>query len=375
MYTAPVSTVERTEEIRRPIPIQAIDYIEFYVGNAKQAAYFFRSAFGFTPIAYSGPETGVKDRVSYVLEQNEIRFVITASLSNDDDVANHVRKHGDGIRNVALRVDDVDVTFSEVSSRGAKVLQEPLTVRDEHGVIRKATIATYGDTVHTFIDRRNYSGPFAPGYIRRESSAQPVGLKRVDHVVGNVELGKMDEWVDYYQKVMGFYQLISFDDKDISTEYSALRSKVVHDGMGRIKFPINEPAAGRRKSQIQEYLDFYKGPGVQHLAIATDNIIHTIPLLRERGIEFLNVPDSYYDALQERMGNISVNIEDLRRLRILVDRDDKGFLLQLFTKPLVDRPTLFFEIIERQGSESFGKGNFRALFEAIEREQALRGNL
>ena len=374
MYTAP-TTVEQVAEPRRPIAIQAIDYVEFYVGNAKQAAYFFRSGFGFTPIAYSGPETGMKDRVSYVLEQNEIRFVISTGLSNDHPIAKHVLAHGDGIKDVALRVEDVDSIFKEVSSRGAKVIQEPYAVQDEHGVIRKATIGTYGDTVHTFIQRRSYAGPFAPGYVNREGSAKPVGLKRVDHVVGNVELGKMDEWVNYYQKVMGFYQLISFDDKDISTEYSALRSKVVHDGTGRIKFPINEPAVGKRKSQIQEYLDFYKGPGVQHLAISTDNIIQTISLLRERGIEFLNVPDSYYDTLQERVRNINVNIEELRRLRILVDRDDKGFLLQLFTKPLVDRPTLFFEIIERQGSESFGKGNFRALFEAIEKEQALRGNL
>ncbi len=375
MYTAPTTTVEQVAEPRRPIPIQAIDYVEFYVGNAKQAAYFFRSGFGFTPIAYSGPETGVRDRVSYVLEQNEIRFVISTGLSNDHPIAKHVLAHGDGIKDVALRVEDVDAIFNEVSSRGAKVIQEPYRVQDEHGVIRKATIGTYGDTVHTFIERRNYSGPFAPGYVKKEGNAHPIGLRRVDHVVGNVESGKMDEWVNYYQKVMGFYQLISFDDKDISTEFSALRSKVVHDGTGRIKFPINEPAVGKRKSQIQEYLDFYKGPGVQHLAISTDNIIQTISLLRERGIEFLNVPDSYYDTLQQRVGNINVNIEELRRLRILVDRDDKGFLLQLFTKPLVDRPTLFFEIIERQGSESFGKGNFRALFEAIEREQALRGNL
>ena len=358
-----------------PLPIEGIDYVELYVGNAKQAAYFYQNGFGFAPSAYSGPETGVKDRTSYLMQQGDIRLLLTSALSPDHPIARYVITHGDGVADIALRVKDVDWTYKEAVKRGARGVRNPSILKDDHGVIRGAAIAAYGDTVHTFIERHEYKGAFAPGFVASNGNADPVGLKRVDHVVANVEEGKMDYWVEFYGKVFGFTQLISFDDKDISTEYSALRSKVVKNPTGTVKFPINEPATGRRKSQIQEYLDYFKGAGVQHLAISTDDLIATVSRLQGRGIEFLNTPESYYDGLAKRVGGMSEKIEDLKKLRILVDKDDKGYMLQIFTKPLQDRPTLFFELIQRKGSESFGKGNFKALFESIEAEQARRGNL
>ncbi len=358
-----------------PLPIEGIDYVELYVGNAKQAAYFYQNGFGFAPAAYSGPETGVKDRTSYLMQQGDIRLLLTSALSPDHPIARYVITHGDGVADIALRVKDVDWTYKEAVKRGARGVRDPSILKDDHGVIRGAAVAAYGDTVHTFIERHEYKGAFAPGFVASHGSAEPVGLKRVDHVVANVEEGKMDYWVEFYGNVFGFSQLISFDDKDISTEYSALRSKVVKNPTGTVKFPINEPARGRRKSQIQEYLDYFKGAGVQHLAISTDNLVETVSRLQERGIEFLATPDSYYDGLAKRVGGMSERIEDLKKLRILVDKDDKGYMLQIFTKPLQDRPTLFFELIQRKGSESFGKGNFKALFESIEAEQARRGNL
>ena len=358
-----------------PLPIEGIDYVELYVGNAKQAAYFYQNGFGFAPAAYSGPETGVKDRTSYLMQQGDIRLLLTSALSPDHPIARSVITHGDGVADIALRVKDVDWTYKEAVKRGARGVRDPSVLKDEHGVIRGAAVAAYGDTVHTFIERHDYNGAFAPGFVASHGNAAPVGLKRVDHVVANVEEGKMDYWVEFYGKVFGFSQLFSFDDKDISTEYSALRSKVVKNPTGSVKFPINEPASGKRKSQIQEYLDYFKGAGVQHLAISTDDLIETVSRLQGRGIEFLNTPDSYYDGLAKRVGGMSEKIEDLKKLRILVDKDDKGYMLQIFTKPLQDRPTLFFELIQRKGSESFGKGNFKALFESIEAEQARRGNL
>ncbi len=358
-----------------PLPIEGIDYVELYVGNAKQAAYFYQNGFGFAPFAYSGPETGVKDRTSYLMQQGEVRLLLTSALSPDHPIARYVITHGDGVADIALRVKDVDWTYKEAVKRGARGVRDPSILKDDHGVIRGAAVAAYGDTVHTFIERHEYKGAFAPGFVASRGSADPVGLKRVDHVVANVEEGKMDYWVEFYGKVFGFSQLISFDDKDISTEYSALRSKVVKNPTGTVKFPINEPARGRRKSQIQEYLDYFKGAGVQHLAISTDDLVETVSLLQGRGIEFLKTPDSYYDGLAKRVGGMSERVEDLKKLRILVDKDDKGYMLQIFTKPLQDRPTLFLELIQRKGSESFGKGNFKALFESIEAEQARRGNL
>jgi 4-hydroxyphenylpyruvate dioxygenase len=358
-----------------PLPIEGIDYVELYVGNAKQAAYFYQNGFGFAPIAYSGPETGVKDRTSYLMQQGDIRLLLTSALSPDHPIARYVITHGDGVADIALRVKDVDWTYKEAIKRGARGVRDPSILKDDHGVIRGAAVAAYGDTVHTFIERHEYTGAFAPGFVASHGNANPVGLKRVDHVVANVEEGKMDYWVEFYGKVFGFSQLISFDDKDISTEYSALRSKVVKNPTGTVKFPINEPALGRRKSQIQEYLDYFKGAGVQHLAISTDDLVETVSRLQGRGIEFLTTPDSYYDGLAKRVAGMSERIEDLKKLRILVDKDDKGYMLQIFTKPLQDRPTLFFELIQRKGSESFGKGNFKALFESIEAEQARRGNL
>lgn len=359
------------------LPINGTDHIEFYVGNAKQAAYFYQAAFGFRLVAYAGPETGVRDRASYVLEQGKIRLVLTASLDPNSAISEHVRLHGDGVKVLALWVDDAEQAYYETMRRGARSAAEPQTLSDEFGQVKVASIHTYGDTVHTFVERKNYHGPFMPGYKPAQSSmsVEPVGLKYVDHCVGNVELGKMNEWVRFYQDVMGFKLLVTFDDKDISTEYSALMSKVVSNGSGYIKFPINEPAEGKRKSQIEEFLEYYHGPGVQHIAVATDDIIHTVSELRRRGIEFLYVPETYYEDVPQRVGHIDEDLEKLKALNILIDRDEEGYLLQIFTKPVEDRPTLFYEIIQRKGATSFGKGNFKALFEAIEREQALRGNL
>ncbi len=359
------------------LPIRGTDYIELYVGNAKQAAYYYQLAFGYEPIAYAGPETGVRDRASYVLQQGKIRLVLTTSLIPDSDISHHVQRHGDGVKVLALWVDDAEKSFNETVSRGAEPASPPQTLRDGHGEVKIASIHTYGETLHTFVERGQYQGAFLPGYqaVKSSSPVQPIGLKYVDHCVGNVELGEMNRWVKFYEEVMGFKLLITFDDKAISTEYSALMSKVVSNGNGYIKFPLNEPAQGKRKSQIEEYLDFYHGAGVQHIAIATDDIVHTVAELRRRGVEFLRVPDTYYDDLMDRVGPIEEEIKPLQDLNILVDRDEEGYLLQIFTKPVEDRPTLFYEIIQRKGAKSFGAGNFKALFEAIEREQALRGNL
>ena len=359
------------------LPINGTDYIEFYVGNAKQAAHYYQHAFGFELVAYAGPETGVRDRASYVLQQNKIRFVLTTSLKQDSEIAEHVKRHGDGVKVLALWVDDATKSFQETTIRGAEIAAPPKTLKDEFGEVVVASIKTYGETIHTFVERKNYKGPFLPGFKAAKSlmKTESIGLKYVDHCVGNVELGKMNTWVDFYEKVMGFSLLVTFDDKDISTEYSALMSKVVSNGNGYIKFPINEPASGKKKSQIEEYLDFYNGAGVQHIAIATDDIIHTVNELRRRGVEFLYVPETYYEDVLDRVGKIDESLEELRKLNILIDRDEEGYLLQIFTKPVQDRPTLFFEIIERNGAKSFGKGNFKALFESIEREQELRGNL
>ncbi len=358
-------------------PINGTDYIEFYVGNAKQAAYYYQSAFGFDLVAYRGPETGMRDKVSYVLQQGKIRFVLTSALSPDHEVSRHVFKHGDGVKILALWVDDAEYAFNTAVANGAKVAQLVEEHEDEHGKVKTAAIHTYGETIHTFVERKQYNGPFLPGFVARESQMQvkPIGLKYVDHCVGNVELGQMNTWVEFYQKVMGFNLLVTFDDKDISTKYTALMSKVVSNGNGYIKFPINEPADGVKKSQIEEYLDFYRSAGVQHIAIATDDIIYTVDELRKRGVDFLYVPETYYETVLDRVGEIKEDIEELQRLNILVDRDEEGYLLQIFTKPVQDRPTVFYEIIQREGARSFGKGNFKALFEAIEREQELRGTL
>ncbi len=366
------------EARRDPLAQIDWDYVEFYVGNAKQAAYYYMSAFGFDQIAYAGPETGVRDRVSYLLEQNKLRFVLTSSLVPDDEIARHVMLHGDGIKDVAILVEDATAAFEMAVRGGARVIAAPTVLDDANGRIVKATIATYGDTVHSFIQRDGYAGIFAPGFVEaRKTNRHAVkpGLQFIDHCVGNVGWGEMDAWGDFYARVFGFSQLVSFDDKDISTEFTALRSKVMTDPRHRVKFPINEPAQGKKKSQIEEYLDFYRGAGVQHMAIRTDDIATTIRALKENGVEFLDTPDSYYEMLAERVGKIDEALETLRDLRILVDRDDMGYMLQVFTKPLQDRPTLFFEIIQRKGSLSFGKGNFKALFVSIEREQEKRGTL
>jgi 4-hydroxyphenylpyruvate dioxygenase len=359
------------------LPINGTDHIEFYVGNAKQSAHYYMNAFGYELVAYAGPETGVRDRASYVLQQNKIRLVLTTSLQPDTDIARHVHLHGDGVKVLALWVDDAEYSYKTTVERGAKPIMAPKTLRDEFGEVKMASIATYGETIHTFVERKNYKGPFIPGYSPKSSpiKVKPVGLKHIDHCVGNVGWGEMNKWVNFYENVMGFSLLLTFDDKDISTEYSALMSKVVSNGSGYVKFPINEPAEGKKKSQIEEYLDFYKGAGVQHIAVATDNILHTVSELRSRGVEFLYVPDNYYEDLLERVGSIEEDLKPLRDLNILVDRDEEGYLLQIFTKPVEDRPTVFYEIIQRKGAKSFGKGNFKALFESIEREQALRGNL
>lgn len=360
------------------LPLNGTDYVEFYVGNAKQAAYFYRSAFGMKLVAYSGPETGERGRASYVVQQDKIRFVLTTPLHPEHPASAHILKHGDGVRDVALWVDDAASAFRETTKRGATPIHEPYTLRDEHGEVRISSIAAYGDTIHSFVERSRYGGPFLPGYRAAPAEdivCRPVGLKYIDHMVGNVGWGEMDRWVDFYAKVMGFQLYQHFDDSDISTEYSALMSKVMSNGNGRVKFPINEPAEGRRKSQIEEYLQFYGGPGVQHVAMATGDIIGTVSKLRDQGVEFLRVPGTYYQDLTSRIGPIDEPLDQLAELGVLVDRDDEGYMLQIFTKPVEDRPTLFFEIIQRKGSRSFGKGNFKALFEAIEREQELRGNL
>jgi len=359
------------------LPLKGTDHVEFYVGNARQAAYFYRAAFGFKLVAYSGPETGQRSRASYVLQQGKVRFVLTTSLRPDDPIAEHVARHADGVRVIALEVDDARSAWRETTSRGARSIAEPAEVSDDHGRVITTSIATYGDTIHTFVERGHYNGPFLPGFRAEpdDTVARPVGLKHIDHMVGNVGWNAMNEWVDFYSNVMGFRLYQHFDDKDISTEYSALMSKVMSNGNGYVKFPINEPAEGRRKSQIEEYLEFYGGPGVQHIALATDDILSTVSKLQQQGVQFLSIPHTYYTELANRVGRIDEPIEQLERLGILVDRDDEGYMLQIFTRPVEDRPTLFYEIIQRKGSRSFGKGNFRALFEAIEREQALRGNL
>lgn len=358
------------------IAINGTDYVEFWVGNAKQAAYYYQKAFGFQVVAYAGPETGVRDRASYVLQQNKIRFVLTTALVADHPVAQHVLAHGDGVRDVALWVEDAEKAFKLATARGARAVREPEVISDAHGRVVLATVATYGDTVHTFVQRDGYNGVFLPGFEPREGLNVPSsGLEYVDHIVGNVGWNQMNTWVDFYKTVFGFHHFANFDDKDISTEYSALRSVVVANDNERVKFPINEPAEGKKKSQIEEYIEAYGGPGVQHLALITHDIVKTVRTLKENGVEFLSTPDTYYDALRQRFSDLEENIQELQELGILVDRDDKGYMLQIFTKPLEDRPTVFFEIIQRKGSESFGKGNFKALFESIEREQALRGNL
>jgi 4-hydroxyphenylpyruvate dioxygenase len=363
-------------------PINGTDYIEFWVGNAKQASHYYRAAFGFQLVGYRGPETGVRDRASYLLQQDKIRFVLTTPIRPDlsdeaRQIADHIYRHGDGVRDLALWVDDARDAFVKAVERGATPVHEPRVARDADGEIVTAAIRTYGDTIHSLVERRGYRGLFMPGFRTVTPHYRPgsVGLKYVDHCVGNVELGRMNVWVQFYADVMGFRNLLTFDDKDISTEYSSLMSKVMANGNDRIKFPINEPASGKKKSQIEEYLEFYQGPGVQHMALATDDIIATVTALRDRGVEFLTVPTSYYAELQDRVGKIDEPVDVLASLGILVDRDPDGYLLQIFTRPVEDRPTVFYEIIQRKGARSFGKGNFRALFEAIEREQAARGNL
>lgn len=364
-------------EVSDFLPLNGTDHVEFYVGNAKQSAYYYQSAFGYELVAYAGPETGVKDKASYVLQQDKVRLVLTTSLLPDSEIAQHINKHGDGVKVLALWVDDAKKSFEETVKRGAKIAFEPKTLKDENGEVVIAAIHTYGETIHTFVERKNYQGVFMPGYKKASSSfkTNAVGLKHIDHCVGNVGWGEMDTWVKFYEDVMGFKLLVTFDDADISTEYSALMSKVVSNGTGYVKFPINEPAEGKKKSQIEEYLDFYHGAGVQHIAIETDNIISTVSELRNRGVEFLHVPEIYYDDVLQRVGQIDEDINALKQLNILIDRDNEGYLLQIFTKPVEDRPTLFYEIIQRKGAKSFGKGNFKALFESIEREQEKRGNL
>jgi 4-hydroxyphenylpyruvate dioxygenase len=364
------------------MPLEGWDHIELWVGNAKQAAYFYEHAFGFTRTAYAGPETGVRDRASYVLDQGDIRFVVTSALREDHEIARHACRHGDGVKVIALAVPNATEAYRQAVQRGARGVVEPRRVDDEYGSLEISQIATYGDTVHTFVNRHDYAGPFAPGYASVSSNGatqggrlRGVGLHTIDHVVGNVELGRMNHWVEFYERTMGFTEMIHFSDEDISTEYSALMSKVMADGEGKIKFPINEPAEGKRKSQIEEYLEFHGGPGVQHVAMASNDIVGTVESLKERGVVFLETPEAYYEEVPDRVGEIDESYADLRRLKILADRDDDGYLLQIFTKTAQDRPTLFFEVIERHGALGFGDGNFKALFEAIEREQALRGNL
>jgi 4-hydroxyphenylpyruvate dioxygenase len=360
------------------MPLDGWDHIELWVGNAKQAAYWYEHALGFDRVAYGGPETGIRDRASYVLEQGEIRLVLTSGLRQDSEIVRFSAKHGDAAKDVALHVPDVSAAYREATARGARAIAEPRSVEDEHGRVELATIGTYGDNVHTFVNRADYAGPYLPGYVSLSPNGQPgrgVGLTVVDHVVGNVELGKMNEWVEFYERVFGMTNIIHFGDDQIQTEYSALMSKVMADGSGKVKFPINEPAEGKRKSQIDEYLEFNEGPGVQHIALQASSIVGAIEALRERGLIFLDTPETYYHDVEDRVGEIDEDYGDLKRLRILADRDDDGYLLQIFTKTAQDRPTLFFEVIERHGATTFGEGNFKALFESIEREQALRGNL
>lgn len=365
------------EEAQDFLPINGTDYVELYVGNAKQAAHYYKTAFGFQSFAYQGLETGVKDRVSYVLKQDKIKLVLTTPLNSDSEIGEHIKRHGDGVKVIALWVDDARKSYEETIKRGAVSYFEPRVEKDENGEVVRAGIHTYGDTVHIFVERKNYNGVFLPGFEKWESAYNPIptGLKYIDHMVGNVELGAMNKWAKFYEEVLGFANLITFDDKDISTEYTALMSKVMTNGNGRIKFPINEPADGKKKSQIEEYIEFYEGAGCQHIAVATDDIVFTISEMRNRGVEFLHVPGDYYDTVFGRVGDIQEDIETLKSLGIMVDRDEDGYLLQIFTKPVEDRPTLFFEIIQRRGANSFGKGNFKALFESIEAEQARRGTL
>ncbi|MCM4155128.1 4-hydroxyphenylpyruvate dioxygenase [Gramella sp. AN32] len=359
------------------LPLLGTDFVELYVGNAKQAAYYYQHAWGFQPVAYSGLETGRKESVSYVLQQGKIRLVLTSPLQPEGDINAHIDKHGDGVKFIALWVDDARKSYEETTKRGAKSYVEPYIMEDENGKAVISGIHTYGETIHLFVERNEYEGPFLPGYRVWNANVETkdVGLRYIDHMVGNVGWNEMNKWVDFYAKVMGFAQLVSFDDKDISTDYTALMSKVMSNGNGRIKFPINEPAEGKKKSQIEEYIDFYNGAGVQHIALATNNIVETVTALRDRGVEFLYVPETYYETVLDRVGEIDEDLAPLQELGILVDRDDEGYLLQIFTKPVLDRPTMFFEIIQRKGAQSFGKGNFKALFEAIEREQDLRGTL
>jgi 4-hydroxyphenylpyruvate dioxygenase len=373
--TQPVATPRAAGEDF--MPLHGIDHVELWVGNAAQAAYFYREALGFEQVAYAGLETGIRDRVSFVLQQGRIRIVLCGALTPDHEIGAHHARHGDGVRVIALSVPDAGYAYRTAIGRGARGVRERYETSDEHGTVKLATIAAYGDTLHTFVERAGYGGAFLPGFVAdpRPSRNGSAGLLAIDHIVGNVELGQMDVWVKFYEDVFGMTEMLHFSDEDISTEYSALMSKVVTSGNGRIKFPINEPAEGKRKSQIDEYLEFYGGPGAQHIAVATRDIVGTVELLRERGVEFLMTPATYYDDVPERIGEIAEDLEDLRRLGILVDRDDEGYLLQIFTKPIGDRPTMFLEVIERHGARGFGDGNFKALFEAIEREQERRGNL
>ncbi len=372
-----LATAENNTEVKDFLPLQGTDYVELYVGNAKQAAHFYKTAFGFQSLAYAGPETGMMDKVSYVIRQEKLTFVLTTPLRPGNEIADHISKHGDGVKVLALRVDDAADAFHQTTSRGGKPYLEPTTLSDDSGEVVMSGIHTYGDTVHVFVERKNYKGVFMPGFRewKTEYNPEPTGLLYVDHCVGNVGWNQMNPWVKFYEDVMGFRNILSFDDKDISTEYSALMSKVMSNGNGYVKFPINEPAEGKKKSQVEEYLEFYNGEGVQHVAIATNDIVKTVRELRRRGIEFLAIPKSYYEDVLERVGKIDEDLAPLSELGILIDRDDEGYLLQIFSKPLQDRPTLFFEIIQRKGAKSFGKGNFKALFEALEREQEARGNL
>jgi 4-hydroxyphenylpyruvate dioxygenase len=373
--TVPETTARRDGD-QDFMPLNGVDHVELYVGNALQAAFYYVRAFGFREVAYAGLETGTRDRVSHVLEQGRIRLVLTGALHSDSPIAAHQHKHGDGVKVIALSVPDVDHAYREATTRGATGVEEPHDLSDEHGTVRIATIRTYGETLHTFVGRRGYDGPFLPGYQAVDRGPEDSGmLLGIDHIVGNVELGHMDEWVKYYEDVFGMKEMIHFTDEAISTEYSALMSKVVTDGRGVVKFPLNEPAEGKRKSQIDEYLEFYEGAGAQHIAVATRDIVGTVAALRERGVEFLTIPEAYYDEVPSRVPEVIEQLADLREQGILVDRDDEGYLLQIFTKPVGDRPTVFFEIIERHGARGFGDGNFKALFEAIEREQERRGNL
>ncbi len=372
--TAPASTSNTAKDF---LPLQGTDFVEFYVGNAKQAAHFYKTAFGFQSLAYAGPETGMKDKVSYVVQQHKLTFVLTTPLRNNNPIADHIYKHGDGVKVLALKVDDAKKAYEETINRGGISYLEPVILNDDDGEVVLSGIHTYGETVHLFVERKNYKGAFMPGFRAWRSNYNPTdtGLLYVDHCVGNVDWNQMNPWVKFYEEVMGFRNILSFDDKDISTEYSALMSKVMSNGNGYVKFPINEPAEGKKKSQVEEYLDFYNGEGVQHVAIATADIVKTVTELQSRGIEFLNIPESYYVDVLDRVGHIDEDLEPLQKLGILIDRDEEGYLLQIFSKPLEDRPTLFFEIIQRKGAKSFGKGNFKALFEALEREQDERGNL